>query len=339
MVFTPIPQELRELLEQARHLHSDGRTQDALNLLESADPSLQLSRLWALVSHYHFCLQQYDAAEIAARKALEGDPTNRLALQTYGELMVKRSNLDQAETFFLEAIVAGSTSHHVYLRLASIYITRLQYDRAIDILRQGLEKHTGHDILMERLQYALTMDSRIEEAKKIRESRIQSVSDTPDIRGLLNRFEGLDRHHAIKQLKLLASMEHYRKEASLHDQLARYLMDIGRYSEAVPFLETVIKLQNRNENARLNLAQCLVRTGDVTGAWAILEPMSRYRQDLPFQIILIEALIAANRLQEALDLCMRLLLSNPRDKRLRRLLQDLKRQGIRPLKNKPEPEP
>lgn len=321
---------LQEFLDRARALHAENRTAEAVALLESVDPGIQGSRSWALIAHYHFVLQQYEASELAARKALEAEPSNRLALHTCGELMLKKSNYPQAEMYFREALAAGSRSPVPYLRLAYIYISLYQFDRAVDILNQGLEKHTGHPELMERLQYALTMDGRIQDAERIRKSRQNTASSIPDMRALLNRFEGLEREHAIRQLKLLASMEHYRDEAALHDQLSRYLMAADRYIEAIPHLEIVIGLQNRNDAARLNLALSYIRTGDSDRAWQILEPMQRYRQDLQFRMVIVEALSASGRHREALDMCIDLLEENPRNRRLRGLLKQLKRKQLKP---------
>ncbi len=108
----------------------------------------------------------------------------------------------------------------------------------MDILNQGLEKHTGNADLLERLQFALTMDGRIAEAGLIRKNRLRSEaeSSSPDIKALINRFEGLEPAHAINQLQLLSSMEHYRNEPELHHQVARLLMDAQRYAEAIPHL-------------------------------------------------------------------------------------------------------
>ncbi len=79
---------------------AEGRTRTAIELLETADDALQTSRLWALVAHFHYLLQEYDSATIAAQRALESDPGNRLALQTAGELKLRGSNFEQAEVYF-----------------------------------------------------------------------------------------------------------------------------------------------------------------------------------------------------------------------------------------------
>jgi tetratricopeptide (TPR) repeat protein len=324
-------QELTELLGRARALHADGKTREAVELLESGDRFRDSARFWAFSAHLQYLLEQYDTAKIAADRALELDPRNRLALQTLGEIEMKAGRFPEAETWFREAIASNPRSTHPYLRLAAVYLAQLRYADAADILYRGLEKFSGHAQLLERLQYALTMDGRIREAGQIRKTRRMTASrDAPDMRAFLNRFEGLPIDRAIDQLKLLASMEHYRDEPLLHDQLARYLIERERFPEAVPHLESVIRFQPRNNHARLNLAYCLFKTGASERAWGILSTMESYRNDTFFNLVKIEGFIVENRLKEALEMCIEQLRLHPRDKRLRKALQFLKRKGVQP---------
>lgn len=323
--------ELTEFLSKARTLHEEGKTLEALEHLEAGADRHNSPRVWALIAHFYYMNEQFETSAASAQRALELNPKNRLALQTMGEICMKSRNFPEAESWFKETIESGPRSAHPFLRLASVYLAQRQYSNAINVLYSGLEKFTGHVELLERLHYALMMDGRTREAADIRKTRIRAESsDTPDIRALLNRFEALERTRAVDQLKTLASMEHYRSEAALHDQLARYLIELERYSEAVPFLNTVLELQGRNDHARLNLALCLIKSDELQRAWTILDAMGRYRDDVPFLIVRIEALVAEGRLSEALGICMESLRSNPRDKRLRKWLQTLKRKGARP---------
>lgn len=324
-------QELDDLLGKASALHADGKTREAVELLNSVDTTPHSARLWALSAHFHYLLEQYDIAKTTAKRALEYNPHNRLALHTLGEIEAKAGLYPEAEIWFKESIATNPRSSHPYLRLASIYLVQHRYDDAIDILNKGLEKFTGHPQLLKQLQYALTMDGRIQEAKHIRKiQRQKAAPDQADMRDLVNRFEGMPIDQAIKQLRLLVSMGHYKDEPALHDQLARYLMQKELCSEAIPHLETFLRLRPRNDYARLNLAYCLFKTGASGPAWTILASMETYRNDAQFNLVKIEGLIADNRLDEALDLCIDQLRLNPRDKRFRRQLQVLKRKGARP---------
>lgn len=324
-------QELTELLGRARALHVDGKTREAAELLDSCETFRDSARLWALSAHFQYLLEQYDTAKVAAGRALERDPRNRLALQTLGEIDIKAGRFSEAEAWFREAIASNPRSSHPFLRLAAVYLAQLRYADAADILYRGLEKFSGHAQLLERLQYALTMDGRIQEARQIHKTRRMDASrDAPDLRALLNRFEGLPKDRAIEQLALLASMEHYRNEPLLHDQLARYLIEKERFQEAVPHLESVIRFQPRNHHARLNLAFCLFKTGASERGWGMLSSMESYRNDTFFNLVKIEGLITGNRLKEALEMCIEQLHRHPRDKRLRKTLKFLKRKGVQP---------
>lgn len=59
-------------------------------------------------------------SQAAAKKALELDPTNRIALFVSAEVAVRERDLDQAKTLYLRLIAAGGDSHDVRVRLAMI---------------------------------------------------------------------------------------------------------------------------------------------------------------------------------------------------------------------------
>ncbi|MGB3975467.1 MAG: tetratricopeptide repeat protein [bacterium] len=323
--------ELEDLLGKAKALHADGKTREAVELLDSTDSFQHSAGLWALSAHFHYLLEEFQIAESTAKRALEFNPHNRLALHTLGEIEAKAGRYPEAETWFKESIATNPRSSHPYLRLASIYLSQRLYAEAIDILNNGLEKFAGHPQLLERLEYALTMDGRIQEAKRIGKIRRKDKpQDTADMRALVNRFEGMSIDQAIKNLKRMASMEHYKDEPVLHEQLARYLMQKERCAEAIPHLKTLLRLKPRNDYARLNLAYCLFKTGTVDPAWDILTTMESYKNDAHFNLVKIEGFIADNRLGEALNLCIDQLRLYPRDKRFRKVLQVLKRKGVRP---------
>lgn len=322
---------LNKLLDSARDLHGKGKTFGAVDLLEKSDEFIDSPRVSALLAHYYYLLRHYESSGAAARKALESNPVNKLALYTMGELSMKSRNLDDAEMYFREVLAAGSLSAHPYIRLADIFCSRQDFDGAIEILQQSLENHTGHADLLEKLHYSLTMAGRIKEAQQIRKTRVQAQdNDSADIKNLLNRFENLESFKAIEQLKILASMKHYQSEPLIHDRMAYYLTREGNYAEAISYLETLVRLQPRNDNAVLRLAEALALSNNPEKAKTILEPIARYRNDMRVKLIKLQLDIASGELQTAMKVCVELLRDSPRNKKLRQILKDLSRAGIRP---------
>lgn len=322
---------IRGILDHARQLHEQGRTFEAMEYLENRPEFKTSHRILALLAHYQYLERQYDIASVTARRALSIHPEDAFALFTLGEIAIKSRKLDQAEMYFRDALTAGSRSVYPYVRLAAVALEQLQYDRAIDVLHEGLAVHTGHPELLEPLHLALTMAGRHREAEHIRMTRRGlNHDDAGDLRKLLHRFESLDRDKAIEQLHILLSMAHYRKEPMIHNQLARYLAAAGRYADAVPHLEQLVEMQPRNDSARLRLAEAWVHSGAPEKASRILESMEGYRNDIRLLTVKIAVLDALGQHQAAMDLCVELLRREPRNKRLRQILQDLKRSGIRP---------
>lgn len=322
--------ELNQLLDAARDLHQNGQTPEAIELLETNSTYSDSSRLLALTSHFYYVIEQYPTAALTARKALETDSNNRLALQTLGEIDMKAGHYDEAATWFHEAIASGARTSHPYIRLAASLNMRHKFTEASDVLQKGLEKFPDDLKLMDQLQYSLTMDGRTAEAAYIHDIRKRRESeDTPDIAGLLNRFEALGTARAISQLKILANMNHYKNETLLHDRLAHLMIEEEQFDKAIPHLEIVLKQQPRNIQIKLKLALCLFLSGSSERAWKLLNAMQSRHEDAYYNYVKTEGLIVDGQYQEALRLVITQLERSPRDKRFRKLLKRLKNKGAR----------
>ncbi|MBN1296885.1 tetratricopeptide repeat protein [bacterium] len=319
------------LLETAKTLHSQGRTSEALDLLENAPQANDKPRILALSAHYLYLLRRFESARATAQRALERDPRNVLALGTMGEIAIKSKDYAGAETWFREILTGRSRSVYPFSRLAAIACELHDYDKAVDILHEGLDNHPGNSELLEQLQYSLTMSGRHADAKRARQ--IETVQpDEPGraFRLLMHRFEQLTPEKAIEQLRILASMKHYEKEPLLFDRLAYYLELTGQYAYAIPHLQHVLDIQPRNDAVRVRLCEALVRSGDLVQAELILQSLEGYRRDVRIQIIRLNVMKASGNRQDAMNLCMVLLKENPRHKQLRQIFLELIRQGIRP---------
>lgn len=86
----------------------------------------------------------YEEAIIAFTAAMEIDPKQVLAYVGRGDAYVLSSeteeNMSAAQTDYERAIELDETNAEAYMGLADIYIWRGNYDRALEILRQALEK-------------------------------------------------------------------------------------------------------------------------------------------------------------------------------------------------------
>lgn len=90
----------------------------------------------------------YEEAIIAFTAAIEIDPKQAPAYVGRGDAYIglgeTEENLTAAQADYEQAIELDETNADAYLGLADVYIYRGDYDKAMEILRQGLEK-TGGD--------------------------------------------------------------------------------------------------------------------------------------------------------------------------------------------------
>ena len=96
----------------------------------------------------------YEEAILAFTAAIEIDPKNALAYVGRGDAYLGRGSDEEGLTAafadFETALSLDDTNAGAYLGLAEVYIARDQFDEAMDILRQGVEK-TGDQRLADRL--------------------------------------------------------------------------------------------------------------------------------------------------------------------------------------------
>lgn len=96
----------------------------------------------------------YQEAILAFNAAIEVDPKNAQAYIGRAKAIVlsgeTEENLAAARADYQEAADLGDTSEEVWLGLADVYIREGDYDKALEILKEGLEKTGGNNAIAQK---------------------------------------------------------------------------------------------------------------------------------------------------------------------------------------------
>jgi len=135
----------------------------------------------------------------------------------------------------------------------------------------------------------------------------------------------------------------FEDKTPFHEKLADLYIRTGQFADAIPHLEVVLSQRPRSDSLKIRLANCLVRSNRACDAMDLIDTMKHCSGDRRVITLRIEVIAALGSGQEAIDLCVRYLLDFPRDKRLRRLLDLLRKKGLVPtpgiLEEKTDPAP
>ena len=97
----------------------------------------------------------YEEAILAFTAAIEIDPKQAPAYIGRGDAYVlsgeTEENLTAALADYEEAMALDETMAEAYLGIADVYIRRGEYDKALEVLRQGLDKTGGEQTIADKL--------------------------------------------------------------------------------------------------------------------------------------------------------------------------------------------
>jgi len=94
--------------------------------------------------------RRFDLALLETEKMLEHTPGYASALMVKGDVYLYRAEWDQAEEYYRELLKPVDTDwrrlwfrHHAMFRLANLYLAQGQFERALDLLTQGVDEVTA----------------------------------------------------------------------------------------------------------------------------------------------------------------------------------------------------
>ncbi|MBT3193666.1 MAG: archaeosortase/exosortase family protein [Verrucomicrobia bacterium] len=124
----------------------------------------------------------------ALRNLRKSDPTNQIWPQMLGYIRFQRGGWEIIDALFEMnvAIAGGATNRTPYLIASEVSRLLQNYDRAADILAQGLEHSPEHPALLNNLAYTLSQSNRrLDEAMALVPDLLSLADDNPQIRDTL----------------------------------------------------------------------------------------------------------------------------------------------------------
>lgn len=220
--------------------------------------------------------QQWDRVERLCKQALQRDGDNWTLWQQLARSHEARSDWAQAETLWRHLTQRFSSRPEPYLALAALQRRRGAPDAARVVLEQAERRVGDSDALRRSLE----------------------VIDDPWALG-----------ESIPQLGPGSTAQHLARAL----QLAQEHLDTGRFTEAEAVLEQIVQAKPQAGRVHLTLAQLRQRRGEADALIRQLMPLlsdADRAQDLPerlpLTLLLVQALLAQQRGEEAQALLMRL---------------------------------
>jgi pentatricopeptide repeat protein len=318
------------ILSKAWDLIRNGDLHQAITLIESSD-DIDAFEL-ATLAHCYYLLQDYSNSEMYSKKSLSINSRQRLALTTQAEILLKRGQLDDACNFFLEAHRHHPHDLYCALRYAHCLILQEKQHEAHQLLQKLTEMHPDQPEILKLLHQTLYFEGNYPAAESLaaRLTGISQDQDTVDSRQFIISLGTLEPEKAIEQLNKILTLESYKKDIELRTHLVDLLIHQEDYANAVPHLELLHRIIPRSDPIRFRLVSCLIRTGNPQKALELLESMKHKSNDLKWKMCRIEALSVSGNLQTAMDEAVQALIKHPKERRVRRLLEQLRKRGIRP---------
>jgi tetratricopeptide (TPR) repeat protein len=313
---------------EARH----GHFIEAIRMLENLPETESKPQRLASLAHFYFMLSKLDSAEIYAGKALHLNAKSKLALMTAGAIHQKKQDCQSAVKYFQEAFRLYPEDAFAGLRLASTHIELRDYNAAIEILENLRDLDPKNREILDKLEFAYLFSGDRQKSKQIRDCQDEMFAgdEQRSIDSFLVSLESKTSEEAIRLLEKIMTVSIYRDNAKINRKIADLHISQNQFKEAIPYLEKTMEGRERNDNIRLKLASCMVRSGRADEARVILDSM-RYLETTPGWIAAkVEALAAAGLARESMDMAFQALLKHPRNRRLRQIVVSLRKRGYEP---------
>jgi tetratricopeptide (TPR) repeat protein len=169
------------------------------------------------------------------RGALAVEPNHPVALNAFGEVLLAQGDANGAATYFAHALQINPHYANAHSNMAHVLILQQRWEPAADELHKALADHPGDPVTQQQLGGVLRLLG------------YQSAM-----------HGGLDQA-VVYWRQALA----FRKDdATLHSDLGDALVRLGRPKEAIPELETALRLNPNLEPAKRNLQAARASLGN-----------------------------------------------------------------------------
>ncbi len=315
--------------QKAWELSRNGSHREAIQLIESTPDLRPLDRVQAALAHFHYMLGDYISAEGYAQQCLSMNRRNKTALTILGEIRCKSQRYHDATDYFKEAYQYYPKDLYVAVRLGQMLLDQSRTQEAIAVFEKAREFNPQHAELLDDLYYCYQITGNQQAADLLKRS-INHLPFNNQDNELINKLRSLEPEIAVRQIEIILRLPSATHKTPLHALMAGSLIKLGRFNEAIPHLEQVILERPRSESTKIRLANCYTRCGRAKDALELLHSLKIPGIDLRVIQAKVEALAAAGNGQHAMDIAFRFLAQYPDDKRLRKIVNLLRKKGMTP---------
>jgi tetratricopeptide (TPR) repeat protein len=331
----PVEDELtlrRRLLEEpestvalealAEHLAAQGRTDEAYSLLmtrgegwlgtgESAKAISVLTtavrlapesgEAFALLGRAHTGNRDFEAAEVALRRAIALGYRDPMILTFLGAVLWESGRLEEAEPVYREAVEASDGALFPLAQLGRLLLWQGRYAEAADFLRQAAERDPTSPLVHFDLAEALRGSDQVDEA--IATYRRVTLM-APDL---------LKAHYGLAiLLARRGDAEASREVLAVYQRLYQEDQDRTRMTE--------------REEGEIDRGRALLREGKAEEAIAHLDSLS---ESVELLLVKAQASSAAGDVDAAIQALERAVILDPSRQEVRRLLADKRLERVR----------
>ncbi|MEL0179436.1 MAG: tetratricopeptide repeat protein [Deltaproteobacteria bacterium] len=275
------------------------------NLIKAGSLQDGHAEIWSHIANLWNRLGEPEKALAAIRKALELAPESYPYLQQYVNYLEARLDTHQSETIaelrvtlkqlmWLESEDSWVLAHSGYLswqegeleqaeaqltralelqpdypwarfRLGSVYMSRKQWQSAIESFEAGLELQPDHPWALQQLAFAFEMKGETEKAILRYEALLKQTPDNvPMLLRLLNLYWQEFRFDRIEHI-LVSTQKKIPDNLELANLLLKYRLSRGQLEEALSLLKS-LKLHHSNSVILLRIGQMEQQRGDLEEA-------------------------------------------------------------------------
>jgi Flp pilus assembly protein TadD len=147
------------LNRQASNAFNEGRNEDALKLLISAERKYEFYEVtYHNLGNVYQAIHRDDDAERAFRRAIELKPTFVEAMNDLAALLVKKGNKEEAEAILRKAIAIKPSYPYAHINLGRILIGKGSFTEAENEFKRALESRDLDDRTKKELENEMALD-------------------------------------------------------------------------------------------------------------------------------------------------------------------------------------
>ncbi len=192
----------------------------------------------------------YTMETAEASTSVDVRPLSDAQVQSYlGTLLMRSNRLEEAETYFKQAITLDSGLARSYEGLGFIAIRRNKFDEAREHLKQATSRDSKNHLT--HYYYAVSLQQGASRSDEISPETAKKIIE--ELRTTINLMPGFAPAYSMLGFMLMSTD--------------------GDMAEAARIMKTAIRLAPQNRHLAITLAQIQLRMEDYSGAKKTLEPL------------------------------------------------------------------